>query len=109
MAAKQSMAGAALRPRIASSLALLATSSQALLAMTKPRALAVYGATALIKVFCFFSSEKKTFFLKTFAYRHPGASGFTPQPPAVALTFSCGAGFGTTVPSWVLPCEVHSQ
>jgi hypothetical protein len=32
-----------------------------------------------------------------------------PHPPAVEFTGRCGAGFGTTVPSCVVPCDVHSQ
>jgi hypothetical protein len=57
------------------------------------------------KVFCFFFSKKK-FLLP---YLHPGALGFIPHPPAVEFTFVCGGGFFTTVPSCVVPCEVHSQ
>jgi len=39
----------------------------------------------------------------------PGAPGCDPHPPAVAFTLRDGAGFFTTVPSWVVPCDVHSQ
>jgi hypothetical protein len=39
--------------------------------------------------------------------RQPGAPGCDPQPPAVEFTDRWRSGLITTVPSSVVPCEVH--
>ncbi len=77
------------------------------------RALSVYGATALIKVFCFFSSEKKTFFPlntpRTMVHKQfllallllpflPARAELPParpgiDAPALAALGPCGVGF----------------
>jgi len=42
-------------------------------------------------------------------YLQPGAPGLVPQPPAVLFTLRFCDGLGTTVPSCVVPWDVHSQ